>query len=170
MSDDAFDPEDYEGVQPRMANVPRAQVRKWEKQQRELEAAQQRLAERDREVAFARAGIPDDPRGNMFAKAYDGPVDDPTAIKAAWEAIFPTGNSPQVEDALRGSEAAAAAASGAAPGSSQIDHEAEMRAIFTAHRGKDKWEEGAKALAEYAQQHFPDAWTEHLKTQGLRGY
>lgn len=171
MSDDQFDPEDYEGVQPKMAQVPRAQVRKWEKQQRDLEAAQARLAEREREVAFARAGIPDDPRGAMFAKAYEGPVDDPSAIKAAWEQIFPSGNSPEIDEALRGSEAAAAAAAGASAPQGGVDHNAELMAIWQKHKadGRVGWETGARALAEYANQHFPDAIEEQRKFSGMRG-
>lgn len=113
MSDDQFDPDDYEGVQPKMAQVPRSQVRKWEKQQKELEELRGRLAAADRMTAFAKAGIPDDPRGQLFAKAYDGDTD-PTAIRQAWEQVFPdTGAQAQIDQSLDGHQAAMDAASGA---------------------------------------------------------
>lgn len=114
MSDE-FDPEDYEGVQPKMANVPRAQVRKWEKQAKELAELQTRLAAKERETAFIKAGIPEDGVGRYFIKGYDGP-EDPDSIKAAAiEAGIlkpPEGQQQQVDQALAGHEAAMQAASG----------------------------------------------------------
>jgi 3-mercaptopyruvate sulfurtransferase SseA len=113
MSDE-FDPEDYEGVQPKMAQIPRAQVRKWEKQQKELDELRAKLAASERERLFARAGIPDDPRGQLFAKAYDGPTDDPAAVKAAWEQIFPDATQQQqINQALAGHETSQQLAAGA---------------------------------------------------------
>ena len=115
MSDDSFDPEDYEGVQPKMATIPRSQVRKWEKMAKEHAELQQRLAQREREAAFIRAGIPEDGAGKYFIKGYDGP-DDPDSIRqAAIEAGIikaPESHQQQVNQALDGHEAAMAASAG----------------------------------------------------------
>ena len=115
MSDDSFDPEDYEGVQPKMATIPRSQVRKWEKMAKEHAELQTRLAQREREAAFIRAGIPEDGAGKYFIKGYDGP-DDPDSIRqAAIEAgIIKSSDSQtqQVNQALDGHDAAMAAAAG----------------------------------------------------------
>lgn len=115
MSDDQFDPDDYEGVQPKMANVPRSQVRKWEKQARELAEAQAQLQRLQREQLFIKAGIPEDGAGKYFIKGYDGP-DDPDSIRqAAIEAGIlksPDSQTQQVNQALDGHAAAMAAAAG----------------------------------------------------------
>lgn len=115
MSDDTFDPEDYEGVQPKMATIPRSQVRKWEKQAKELAEAQAQLHRLQREQLFIRAGIPEDGAGKYFIKGYDGP-DDPDSIRqAAIEAgiIKPSeSQQQQVDQALSGHEAAMAASAG----------------------------------------------------------
>ena len=46
MSDinDSFDPDDYEGVQPRMAQLPRAEVRRFEKDRKERDALKAQMA------------------------------------------------------------------------------------------------------------------------------
>ena len=118
MSDVSFDPEDFEGVTPKMANVPRSQVRKWEKQAKEFAELQAQLARLEREKAFLKAGIPEDGAGKYFIKGYDGP-DDPDSIRqAAIEAgIIKLSDSQQqqVNQALDGHAAAMAAGAGQAP-------------------------------------------------------
>jgi hypothetical protein len=114
-----------------MANVPRAQVRKWEKQAKELAEAQSQLAKLMREQAFIRAGIPEDGAGKYFIKGYDGP-DDPESIRsAAIEAGIiraSEGQQQQVDQALNGHEAAMQAASGQqAPGGGGDDLNAKLR-------------------------------------------
>jgi hypothetical protein len=114
-SDEQFDPEDFEGVTPKMANVPRSQVRKWEKQAKENAELQSQLAAMQRERAFIKAGIPEDGAGKYFIKGYDGP-DDPDSIRqAAIEAgiIRQTSEQQQqIEQAIDGHEAGMQAASG----------------------------------------------------------
>lgn len=118
MSDVQFDPEDFEGVTPKMATLPRAQVRKWEKLEREYAAQQAELANLKREKSFIKAGIPEDGAGKYFIKGYDGP-DDPDSIRqAAIEAgiIKPSEqHQQQVDQALNGHAAALAAGAGQAP-------------------------------------------------------
>jgi len=71
--DDQFDPEDYEGVQERMATLPRREIRRFEKDRRELARAQQERDDAVRQLVFARAGIDlDDPAAEWFLKGYDG--------------------------------------------------------------------------------------------------
>lgn len=129
MSDtDVFDPEDYEGVQPKMAQIPRTQVRKWEKQAKELEELRTQAARANREIGFVKAGIPDDGLGKLFRKAYDGP-DDVDAIKAAateYGVLKPEGQA-QVDASLAGHQTAIEAVSGAPPAAPGDDIEARMR-------------------------------------------
>ena len=54
---------------------------------RDAATATERNVQLERELALTKAGIPDNPLGQMFTKAYDGPTDDPTAIKSAFEAL-----------------------------------------------------------------------------------
>jgi hypothetical protein len=72
-----------EGLDPNI----RAELRKSRELARENESLKAQNAEATREAAFAKAAIPDSPLGQMFAKAYEGPTDDPEAIKAAFQAI-----------------------------------------------------------------------------------
>lgn len=74
-----------------------------------------------RERTLARAGIPSDKRGELFARTYEGPVDDPAAVKAAYEDLFgqsaPAGETgtPATGD-QRIADAGAAGASEGSPG------------------------------------------------------
>lgn len=72
-----------EGLDPNI----RAELRRSREQGRELDAERAARATAERDAAFARAGIPDTPLGQMFGKAYDGPTDDPEAIKASFTAL-----------------------------------------------------------------------------------
>ena len=84
------------------------------------------LATFERERLLARAGIPSDRRGEVFAREYDGPVDDPEKIKAAYVELFGPlaapgegeGNEPDpAAGDRRIAEAAAAGTSQGTPGS-----------------------------------------------------
>jgi hypothetical protein len=85
-----------------------------------------------RELAFYRAGVPQDARGQFFARAYDGP-DDAESVKAAFEALWPTGNggtnsnegSDGTETAQRIAEAGSAGTPG---GGSTVDFADALRA------------------------------------------
>jgi hypothetical protein len=46
------------------------------------------LATYKRKDVLSRAGIPQDNRGDAFAKLYEGPVDDAEKVKAAYEELF----------------------------------------------------------------------------------
>jgi hypothetical protein len=54
-----------------------------------IEAAQAKAeaAEAKRELVLLKAGVPADAKGEMFVKAYDGPLD-AESVKAAYEAVF----------------------------------------------------------------------------------
>jgi hypothetical protein len=83
MSDEYFDPEDYEGLQERQVGIPRSQVRKWEKAAKERDEALAELAVLKRTQAFAEAGIPTEGAGQWFRKGYDGDLN-PESIRAAF--------------------------------------------------------------------------------------
>jgi hypothetical protein len=72
-----------EGLDPNI----RAELRRSRELARENESLKATSAAAERDAAFARAGIPDTPLGQMFGKAYDGPTDDPEAIKASFQAL-----------------------------------------------------------------------------------
>lgn len=73
-------------------NIRKA-LRKLEKDNHDL-ALKAAIAERD--AAFVRAGIPDTPIGQLFAKSYEG-ESDPAAVKAAYDALGLT-EAPASED------------------------------------------------------------------------
>lgn len=56
--------------------------------------------------SFQRAGVPNDARGDVFAKTYDGPTD-PDSVRVAFEALFG-----KVEESGNGSAAGTGAANG----------------------------------------------------------
>jgi len=56
---------------------------------RQADEARAEAAQARRELALLKAGVPNDPRGEFFSKAYEGP-DDPEAVKAAFEALWPS--------------------------------------------------------------------------------
>jgi hypothetical protein len=78
-----LDPAQMEALDPNI----RAELRRSRQLARDAQAATERSSALERELAFTKAGIPDTPLGQMFAKAYDGDTADPTAIKTAFEAL-----------------------------------------------------------------------------------
>ena len=84
-----------EGLDPNI----RAELRKSRELARENEALKVSNETAARELAFSKAAIPDTPLGQMFAKAYEGPTDDPEAIKAAFQAVGGEPPNSQQEDA-----------------------------------------------------------------------
>ena len=109
-----FDPEDYEGVQPKMATLPRSQVRALEKRAKEADALREKVAQFERQTALLKAGIPDEGPGRLFHKAYDGPIDDIAAIRAAAIEYKVIEGSAPTPGEVAGHQAAVAAATGAA--------------------------------------------------------
>ena len=71
-----------EGLDPHI----REELRKSRLLSRDLEAERAANATAQRELAFARAGIPDTPLAKAVAKTYDG-ENDPAAIKAYFEEL-----------------------------------------------------------------------------------
>ena len=57
------------------------------KQAKDLKDAQAKLAKQDREIAFAKAGIPDDQKGEALMRVYDGDLEK-TKIRATYEELF----------------------------------------------------------------------------------
>ena len=69
--DEFYQDEETEQLDPNI----RAELRKSKERAREAEAAKAELAELKRELAFTKAGIPEDGVGKLFRKAYDGDID-----------------------------------------------------------------------------------------------
>lgn len=66
----------------------REELRSARATRRQADEATKRADAAERELAFARAGIPDDAKGQMFRKAYEGDSADPAAVKAAFDEVF----------------------------------------------------------------------------------
>lgn len=89
-----LDPATMDTLDPNIRAELRNSRKLLRQQEADLEAATERAAQAEREAAFAKAGIPDTPLGQMFAKGYDGDASDPAAIKAAFDALGGTGTPP----------------------------------------------------------------------------
>lgn len=71
-----------EGLDPNI----RKELRKARELARDKEASDQRAADLERELAFAKAGIPDSPLNTKLAQSYDG-ANDPESVKAYFEGL-----------------------------------------------------------------------------------
>lgn len=80
-----LDSDQMEALDPHI----RQELRESRAAKRGRTVAENEAADLRKQLAFTKAGIPDTPVGQMFAKAYDGPTDDAAAIKAAFEEIAP---------------------------------------------------------------------------------
>lgn len=89
-----FDPSENTPTEPEEPRGLRKQIEEQAAKAREAEA---RAAAAERELAFAKAGLPlDDPKMTYFVKGYDGDLS-PDAIKAAAESAgFLTAPAPEV--------------------------------------------------------------------------
>lgn len=121
-----FSPEDYEGLQPKMAQLHPAELRKLRKEAAKAADLEARLAELERRDIFAQAGIPtSDPAAKYFIKGYDGELT-PEAIRAAAiEArVMPATTTTPAEQAAH--EAATNAAAGSIPPNANPDVAAQL--------------------------------------------
>jgi hypothetical protein len=146
MADDEenFDPEDYEGVQERNINLPRREIRRFEKDRRERDQLKTQLVETERLLAFAQAGInPTEPAAKYFVKGYDGDMD-PEAIRAAAVEARVIMSGVPVSAAEQGGHAAlSAAANGGQPTSMEDDVTRQLSETAKTH-----WREADKAVSE----------------------
>jgi hypothetical protein len=139
-----YDPEDFEGnVEPKMATLPRSEVRRLEKDRKELAAARAELESARRQLAFSRAGIdPDDPAAKYFVKAYDGDLD-PEAIRAEAVAARLIGTPPASSAEVAAHEGLARAASGASTPSEEDEINRQL-----ADAAKRHWRDADQAIPE----------------------
>jgi hypothetical protein len=80
--------EDDEQQQPRMATLPRKEVRRLEKLAAEGKEAKEQLEQLKKERAYVQAGVPlDDKRTPYFMAGYQGEMT-PEAIRAKWNEDF----------------------------------------------------------------------------------
>lgn len=97
MSDDLHDDE-IESDDPNDSNVVKAlrrQAREAKAEAKELREQAARAGEAERQLQFAKAGVPlDDVKAKYFFAGYDGEKD-PGAIKSAWQEFI--GGAPQVD-------------------------------------------------------------------------
>lgn len=169
-----FDPEDYEGVQPKVESVPRHVIRRLEKDKREAtkraEEAAAELATLRREAAFLRAGIPvDDPGAKYFVKGYDGELEPEAIRSAAVEARILQADPQQqqrIDQSLAGNEAAMQLGSGA-QSAPPVDLAAEMATVKQKVRDRQmSQEEFRRWQIEKFGPKIPDEWG---ITTGRRG-
>ena len=73
-----------EGLDPNI----RKELRQARVIQRENADLKGKVETYERERVLTRAGIPSDKRGELFARTYEGALDDPEAVKAAYEELF----------------------------------------------------------------------------------
>ena len=105
---------------------------------RAAQADKQRVAELEREIAFTKAGVPDDTLGTVFRKGWDGDTT-PEAIKAAWDEIAPappapppvesgdSGVDPQLQAELDAQQRIAQVGASGEPGSGEQTYEDAIR-------------------------------------------
>jgi hypothetical protein len=79
--DQDFTDEETEHLDPNI----RAELRKSRERAREAEAAKAEADQLRRELAFTKAGIPEEGVGKLFRKAYEGETDPAAIIEAARE-------------------------------------------------------------------------------------
>jgi hypothetical protein len=78
-------PEDLEGLDPAI----RREIRKNRSQAKQLADLTKRQQAQERELAFYRAGVPADEKGQFFTRGYKGELD-PAKIKETWDKVFGT--------------------------------------------------------------------------------
>jgi hypothetical protein len=145
MSDttEGFDPEDFEGLEPKTATLPRSEVRRLEKDRKELAKTTAALAEAQRQLAFARAGIDtDDPAAKYFVKGYDGELD-PEAIRAEAVAARLIGQPAASADEVSAHEGLARAATGGVAPSQEDDITRQLNEASRRH-----WRDADQAIPE----------------------
>jgi hypothetical protein len=142
--DEEFDPEDYEGVSERNVQLPRREIRRFEKDRRERDQLRAQLAESQRLLAFAQAGInATDPAARYFVKGYDGDMD-PDAIRAAAvEARVITVGSPVSAEEVGGHAALAAASGGGQPVAQDDEVARQLAEVAKTH-----WRNADQAIPE----------------------
>lgn len=101
-----------EGLDPNI----RRELKQARVARKELDEARTQLATYEKERVLSRAGIPQDKRGDLFARTYEGPTDDPGAVKAAWEELFGPVGEPAGDPAAGDKRIADAAAAGTSQG------------------------------------------------------
>jgi len=80
-SDEFYQDEETDHLDPNI----RAELRKSKERAKEAEMAKAELAELKRELAFTKAGIPEDGVGKLLRKAYDGETNSEAIREAAAE-------------------------------------------------------------------------------------
>ena len=131
-----------------MATLPRREIRRFEKDRRELSKAQQERDDAVRQLVFARAGIDlDDPAAEWFLKGYDGEMT-PDAVKtAAIKArLLRDGESgaPITSAEMQGHELMGRVANGSAPVSQEDDISRQLREV----KQNIHWKNADQAQAE----------------------
>lgn len=66
----------------------RRELRQARVNRREAESLKAEVETLRRERVLSRAGIPSDRRGELFARTYEGSLEDPEAVKSAYEDLF----------------------------------------------------------------------------------
>lgn len=112
------DQDDQDDGQPNIVTMPRGQIRQLERKAKSYDEALARATGLERELAFARAGLPDDPKTAYFVKAYDGEMNAEAIRTAAQAAGFleaPKASETPANERATHERMADAAAGGQAP-------------------------------------------------------
>lgn len=131
MPDDQYDDDldtDDDDLEERQPNPVRKQMRKLERELRDVRKQAEEGEAARRELAFIRAGVdPEDPKARYFVKGYDGALD-PTAIRSEAEAagiIAPPPPPPEVA-AHNAANGVGAQGLGGDPGDRTADYRAAL--------------------------------------------
>jgi hypothetical protein len=82
MADSEEEEFEDEGLDPNI----REQLHRSRQMAKDLDAANKRAAQAEREAAFAKAGVPDTPLVSVLAKSYEG-ENDPASVKAYFDSL-----------------------------------------------------------------------------------
>lgn len=106
----------------------RAEIRQNRILNRELGEAREQAQAAERQLVLYKAGIPNDKRGDLFVKSYEGELT-PEAVKGAFEELFGTVQTGTGDEGLGGEHAIQTAQTGAQTnGENRIPFEEALRA------------------------------------------
>ena len=122
-----FDPEDYEGLQPKTVTLHPAELRKLRKEAKEAGELKQRVLDMERREMFARAGVPlDNPATDYLIRGYQGELT-PEAIKAEAVKLNIIANPGATSEEIAAHQATQMAAAGGIPPGTNPGLEAQLR-------------------------------------------
>jgi hypothetical protein len=162
----------------RLSPTIREQLRKSLVRTKENDALKAELDGLKKTQALQRAGVPNDARGDVFSKTYDGP-NDPDSVRVAFEALFgkvdESVNGSATGNASAGGDAAAtrvvnAGATGAGTGgtSGDVDLATGMTHVWEEAAAKGGASAGNRALKVFLEQNKEVTFDYDGRTVGIK--